>query len=567
MNKYTDFLEKHVQWVALGIGGLWLLYMVYTFVIVADSSTVDVAGQKVGAASVDKIVQEKAYQLREKIERQDRIPNNVDNYAKLIEDQLKIPTPGPLRDIIVRVPAGRGVGDDPTTVIKDVVKIKELPKAHKPVGIAALPLRSVVRLPGPPLPVGQVGQPVEQDAQLLPYVVVSANFPMPELGKEFSRLIVNQPIPLHQTVLLKTELVREELKPDGSWSKEVITIPSHDFSLQQAPPPWPANNKAQQMNFVQAAQGNQPSLAQPKFVNILRGDTWRLPGTVAQPVGGPNVPPGQNPPEDNPMPQPAPRQPGVRPNPPMPQPRRQPPRTDATPALPRGIVPVAQVFDEPPAPRSMPPAGGAGQPPVMGVNPAGAGGVAAPVIPPANLPGEVPKAAFDPANANVFPMWINDITVVSGKTYRYRMRYTIKNPAFGYNNVCEPAKLGDVFSIDSELSDPTDAITIPHTTIYFAVGAPKLGREIKHVDFHVFTWTVDGLQGHKYQLVPGDMVDPNKNLKMTLVDMRDDGRNVVLMDENGALTTRNVFIDAKSPQLAECWKIIEQQAVAPVAGR
>ena len=79
--------------------------------IVAESSTVEVAGQQVGAASVDKLVREKADQLREKMEQQNRIPDKVDNCAKAIEDQLKIPTPAPLPDVIVRVPAGTGVKD------------------------------------------------------------------------------------------------------------------------------------------------------------------------------------------------------------------------------------------------------------------------------------------------------------------------------------------------------------------------------------------------------------------------------------------------------------------------
>ena len=33
MQKVIDFLEKHVQWVALGLGGLFLLLMVYLYVL------------------------------------------------------------------------------------------------------------------------------------------------------------------------------------------------------------------------------------------------------------------------------------------------------------------------------------------------------------------------------------------------------------------------------------------------------------------------------------------------------------------------------------------------------
>lgn len=575
-NNIVEMLEKHVQWIALGIGGLWLLYMVYTYVIVADSSTVEVAGQNVNAATVDKMVQEKAYQLREKTERPDRILDTVDDYGKRIAQQLEIPTPQPWQEVFVQVPGGqvlrRDVGQEQGPQMAR--KIDVLPKPPKATGIDALPLRSVVRLPGAPQVDPQMGggQPVEQDAQLLSYVVVSANFPMAELGKEFARVIDEKhPLPLKQTVLLKVELVREELQSDGSWGKPVV-IPSHDFTPQQQSVSWPRQDRAEQMNFLQTAIPNQPSVAQPKFVQPLRGDIWRLPGTPAPQVAPANAPPQPEPDMmDEPPARPnvTPRQPN-RPPTQQPTPRPRPGRrSDASPAFSHRVVTVAQTFDEPPPPRTpMPGAPGMGNQPggMMNQRP----GVAAPVIPPANQPGEVPKSAFDPNNAHPFPMWVTDITVEPGKTYRYRIRYTIKNPAFAYDNACQPQDLANTFAIDSELSEPTNAITIPNTTMYFAVAAPKLGREIRFVQFEVYTWTVDGLVQAPTKdttAVPGDMIDPTQNVQVTLVDMRDDGRTIVLLDQNGRVFTRNVNVDANSPDLAECRRIIKEQAVAPVAGR
>ena len=33
MNKILAFLEKHVQWIALGLGGLYLGYMIFTYAV------------------------------------------------------------------------------------------------------------------------------------------------------------------------------------------------------------------------------------------------------------------------------------------------------------------------------------------------------------------------------------------------------------------------------------------------------------------------------------------------------------------------------------------------------
>ena len=53
MEKVLKFLEKYVQWIALGLGGLFLLAMVYNYVL-QDPVTVTLGGKDVLPGEIDK---------------------------------------------------------------------------------------------------------------------------------------------------------------------------------------------------------------------------------------------------------------------------------------------------------------------------------------------------------------------------------------------------------------------------------------------------------------------------------------------------------------------------------
>src|SRR5688572_25935569 len=52
MQKQVNFFEQHVQWFALGLGGLFLALMVFKYVL-SPPVKVDVAGQTLGPGEVD----------------------------------------------------------------------------------------------------------------------------------------------------------------------------------------------------------------------------------------------------------------------------------------------------------------------------------------------------------------------------------------------------------------------------------------------------------------------------------------------------------------------------------
>src|SRR4051812_14670882 len=82
MQKVTDFLEKHVQWLALGLGVLWLLFMVWGYVI-KPPAEVEIAGTPLKAGSVDQFTLEKAAKpLDAETKPKDPPPMHVDPFAE-----------------------------------------------------------------------------------------------------------------------------------------------------------------------------------------------------------------------------------------------------------------------------------------------------------------------------------------------------------------------------------------------------------------------------------------------------------------------------------------------------
>ena len=60
MKKFTDFLEKNSQWLAMALGGFWLLFMVYSHILASSTASVDVKGNALGPGSVDQFIEDNA---------------------------------------------------------------------------------------------------------------------------------------------------------------------------------------------------------------------------------------------------------------------------------------------------------------------------------------------------------------------------------------------------------------------------------------------------------------------------------------------------------------------------
>src|SRR5206468_4021718 len=144
--------------------------------------------------------------------------------------------------------------------------------------------------------------------------------------------------------------------------------------------------------------------------------------------------------------------------PPSPVPQPVDAENEATPytnpggqALPPGAPPIGPLppgsFDPAAlASAPMPP-----QPPQPPVQP---GQTAAPAIPPLG-PGDV-------------TMWAHDDSAQPGHTYRYRVRYLIRNPLFASHGATNPQSLAETFILESAWSDWTPSVNVKSDTNFFA---------------------------------------------------------------------------------------------------
>src|SRR5688572_6853936 len=148
MEKVVSFLEKHVQWIALGLGVLFLAYMAYSnFVETPEHLTVDVGGKKVPPGEMANAIatSDSFRRLQEGMKR---------------EATLELKPIDPVRDVSARLtlqmdpilPTHGGGEPPPPPDVTAAKPVKELPKPPQAMVKGVAVGRSVV-MPYPPPPV------------------------------------------------------------------------------------------------------------------------------------------------------------------------------------------------------------------------------------------------------------------------------------------------------------------------------------------------------------------------------------------------------------------------------
>jgi hypothetical protein len=181
----------------------------------------------------------------------------------------------------------------------------------------------------------------------------------------------------------------------------------------------------------------------------------------------------------------------------------------------------------------------------------------------ANMPvagTDFPAGEFDPtatAQGQAQPwrlkdveIWAHDDQVVAGKTYRYKMRYRLKNPIFG-TNAADNQALVDQFALVSEFSEWTTPITVPSLVNFFVAGGVVKGRAT--VAFEVFRWDQGQQKMERFEVAPGDLVGAEKNgvdfsTDWTVVDFREDPRAnefqiLLVNNKDGSVVARSFNAD------------------------
>jgi hypothetical protein len=212
------------------------------------------------------------------------------------------------------------------------------------------------------------------------------------------------------------------------------------------------------------------------------------------------------------------------------------------------------------------------------------GGVTVPNLP---QPGtDYPTGDFDPTDTaqpqpwkgKEVEIWQHDDDVKAGKTYRYKMRYRLKNPIFG-TNAGEPPALAEQFSLDSEFSDWTTPITVPSLVNFFVAGGVVQGRST--VAFEVFRWDQGQQKMERFDVAPGDLVGGERNgvnfiTDWTVVDFRQDPRAndhqiLLVNNKDGSVVARSFGTDRNDRLYIALKKQVEdakaaERAASPAAG-
>ena len=178
----------------------------------------------------------------------------------------------------------------------------------------------------------------------------------------------------------------------------------------------------------------------------------------------------------------------------------------------------------------------------------------------------LPQGSFSPAEraaaavaAGTDPnikIWVHDVSVQAGKTYRYKIKYIISNPVAGTNNTCEHPEDAAKAYIESEWSDWSKEVAVESDTNFYAI-------DNKHgIRFDIFKWKNGVWQMQTVQANPGDRVGSLDNTPLhtdfdtgwTLVDVREDpGGNsenklLILVSENGTVKQKEIAFDRQNPE-------------------
>jgi len=605
MKKILQQLEKHVQWGTLALGAAFLGYMIWTFVFQNPASkpmTIGGSSETVSPGTVDRVI--------------------ADGPATILEEKTRTQNPGfkidvpppPSLDLTKPSTTQPAVAAAFDSWPLDLVKIEPGPGENQnqpmcsalPV-LPALnfldqePLRTVLSIPD--ASGGSNPTKLDQDS-----VTTFWALPIAPLAKAFAASFGKLPASQQRTWFVHADLIRQEQLPDGSWGPDVVVA-----RVFNSPPP-PEYPVAASAGFQDQAKGfsawltgtagSQKSIVAADFPAVFYPDRddlkwksiedWQLYRAKLQAQA--NVPPP-------PVGQFAPA-PGAALN--------------QTPAPPSGPPPAggSGIFG------GGPPAGGSGgggpgsggpgggrhgrrggpngpggqsafgqpggpngpqgvrqQPKPAAPSPspfAAAPEQAAPPPQPVEIPKlpplqQVPDSAFDPvvlAPLGDVELYFHDLTVEPGKTYHYKVRYSLLNPVFGIETAVTDKKLAAVYGIDSPASDWSEPVAVPARTKFWCADKAPTGtlRANGLVHFTVFSWHDGQWTKRDYPSVaPGDEIgDGEFKTHYTLLDANSDESRQILIapDDGGAAIARFERTDATSPEFQ---KLLQDLAAAQSA--
>jgi hypothetical protein len=571
MTKIVDFLEQQVQWVAIGVGALFLAFTIWTYVV-NNPITTSVRSTPVDLGTVDQTILDTAgTPLKAAMDSPQQVPD-LENRPASVGDLAQM----------VRIDRSqyqattlKGLWLDAPTQSQTYQTYQEQDNSHGPVVtlvvppapelVGVLPARAQVAMPDPAA--ANSTQPAVEDKN---WVTIEGKISIAPLSAMLTE--AHYPAASQLTEFLRVEVQREEQLPDGSWGNPTTVQPPVYLGI----PPWPSpENAGAKFQYATWAKGNAMLILQPPFYNVVKGQPWYLPSdtATAQALATPNGPAFD--PTDLKMAPQTPdqkkarldylnsqqykdflRQRNTPKGSPAGGPQGAPPPPGGGGFGPQGMAPAQDdpgnniVLAQFNPGRPMGPGGGAaGGPP--GGPPGFEGGPPgmdqqnpnpAPNLQP-NAAAAVQKAAaalpqggqFDPAKQQDVSCWAFDDSAQPGKTYRYRFRYMVLNPV-----QTNPSLAGNnqvrTLALTSDYSDWSSVAKVqPDINFFVATGISSGSR----VNFKIYKWQNGETSVISEQDAPGDIIGAehsNANgvdytTQWTMVAIRRDydGENYVLL--------------------------------------
>ncbi|HEV8290850.1 MAG TPA: hypothetical protein VGP94_02970 [Tepidisphaeraceae bacterium] len=316
--KIGEFFEKYVQWIAMGLAGVWILWVLWAYGW--NRPQVEINGQSYSAGNIDEHIRDTdMQQLATKMGDPNvpaalvDVPDFTDAFVSAMNGKnagtlpIVVNSPPPYQEVVIpKEPrAGRFVKG----------QVKELPKVVMPTQVAVISGRSqvIVEKPrftpiinpsavgnangnaanpdparpnifndnpqpqpaagvdaaaAPPLP----GQPPGVQADKT-WVSVFAKLNFTEQDKEFTR--VNLPNFLLQKQYIEVQLQRQEVLPDGTFGTVELV---RGLTMNQ--PPVDRSKPADFIKWSADAEIQKMILA-PPFYFVVKGTAWEMPNKPA----------------------------------------------------------------------------------------------------------------------------------------------------------------------------------------------------------------------------------------------------------------------------------------------
>jgi hypothetical protein len=316
--KIGEFFEKHVQWIAVGLGVAWLLWVGWAYGV--NRPEIEVAGQKFSAGSIDEYIRETEMQPLAAKVANPNIPAglvDVPDFTDAFVSSMNGQAPRPLTAIVIR-------SDPPyqqsVKIVDDgrprerVIAIK-LPEVAVPTDLTSGSGRSLVMVL-PPAPVrilnannpdnpnaarpnifdGAVAQPAAAGAAVAGqpvgvqsdkvWVTQFAKLNLTAQDKFFAEAKI--PPSLMQKMYIEVQMQRQEVMPDGTFGQiEMVkglpmNQPPVDRKAVTDYIKWSADPEAQKLILI------------PKFYEVVKGAAWEIPHKADVPLVADNQQPADN---------------------------------------------------------------------------------------------------------------------------------------------------------------------------------------------------------------------------------------------------------------------------------